>query len=185
MTLFTFNVSIPSNFCVSTSANFELEKKIKVEFINQVCDMISTTTNLTFSHCQRIINRVVSIVTKDQCGLDRIAQVALNIQNFTESQLDNISPLCHVDPIVESLNFMDLVVKCLRKVVEISGSFGHNDDDDIEDCHELLSEYNPVLESCKFWLEGVFVCSIAFFGLCGNMLAIIVLGRTKDSNRSE
>jgi hypothetical protein len=117
------------------------------------------------------------------------------MQNFTKDQLNVINSLCHVDSDsgpAGRISF-NTTLACLKKVVEVSGINERGDevdeeyeeDGDIEGCHELLSEYNPVLDSCKFWLEGISLCVIGLFGLCGNTLAIIVLGSTKDSNRQD
>jgi hypothetical protein len=52
---------------------------------------------------------------------------------------------------------------------------GDDTDNNLE-CYELQSEYDDFLTSVKFWVEGVCVCVVGAFGLCGNALTIIVLG---------
>ncbi|TRY77004.1 hypothetical protein TCAL_02696 [Tigriopus californicus] len=49
-------------------------------------------------------------------------------------------------------------------------------------CFELHAEYNSFLDSSKYWLEGVGICVVGVFGLCGNVLTIIVL-RKSETNR--
>lgn len=50
-------------------------------------------------------------------------------------------------------------------------------------CHELREEYDDTLTSVGFWLEGVAICVVGAFGLAGNALAVVVLGRT-PTNRN-
>lgn len=49
-------------------------------------------------------------------------------------------------------------------------------------CHEPLREYESFLASIRFWGEGVALCAVGVFGLCGNILTIIVL-RKAETNR--
>ena len=83
-----------------------------------------------------------------------------------------------------NLENIESVVACLKKLIEVAALnvdlFSRQNS---EGCHELLSDWNPLLDVCKFWLEGISLCAIGFFGLCGNTLALVVLGSTKDSNR--
>ena len=47
--------------------------------------------------------------------------------------------------------------------------------DDSDVCHEHLSEIMPVLETIRFWVEGVALSAIASFGLVGNLMSIGVI----------
>ncbi len=133
-------------------------------------------SNTTIQLCENRVNQIFSIVDEDPGEFVQIIlDVKSMVQNITSDQLARITSVCLSD-----LGF-NSTIKCVRKVLEVVGE----DDGDIKDCHELLSEYDPVLESCKFWLEGISLSAIGFLGLCGNILAIIVLGRTKDSTRSK
>lgn len=60
--------------------------------------------------------------------------------------------------------------------VSVTGSIGRLP------CFELHAEYNSFLDSSKYWLEGVGICVVGVFGLCGNALTIIVL-RKSETNR--
>jgi hypothetical protein len=93
--------------------------------------------------------------------------------------------LAELDNVCESPddNCLDSLTRCADKMRRVSvglqqltSAFGAG-------CHELLSDWNPFLDGCKYWLEGVSLCVIGIFGLFGNGLAIVVLGSTKDSNR--
>lgn len=44
-------------------------------------------------------------------------------------------------------------------------------------CHEPLAEYAAFLASVKFWVHGVAICVVGAFGLAGNALTFVVLGR--------
>lgn len=195
-TLFTFNMTMPTDFRVCGQAGINVVAKFKLDFINNVCDE-NETRYVFVRPCGSLINQIIVVEANDPCDLGDFIRIVLNIgsllQNFTKDQLDLIHSLCHVDSDAVRISY-NATMACLRKVVEVSGIYdegeevgenddGGDDDGDIEGCHELLSEYNPVLDSCKFWLEGISLCVIGFFGLCGNTLAIIVLGSTKDSNR--
>ena len=84
----------------------------------------------------------------------------------------------------ENLENIESVVSCLKKLIKVAALDVHLfSPKNAEGCHELLSDWNPVLDVCKFWLEGISLCAIGLFGLCGNTLALVVLGSTKDSNR--
>lgn len=48
-------------------------------------------------------------------------------------------------------------------------------------CHETLEDYESVMESAQFWLEGVALLVVGLFGMAGNVLTIVVLRRI-DSN---
>jgi hypothetical protein len=70
---------------------------------------------------------------------------------------------------------LERAVGCLKKLTEdIENGIG---------CYELLSEWNPILDWCKFWVEGVAVSVIGVFGLWGNTLAIVALGNNKVVNK--
>ena len=42
-------------------------------------------------------------------------------------------------------------------------------------CHEKWDLILPVLDSVSFWIEGVSLTIVAFVGLLGNLLTVIVL----------
>ena len=50
-------------------------------------------------------------------------------------------------------------------------------------CHESTLEYNGFLDSTKFWLEGVGICVVGCFGIFGNVLTIVVLGRMQTNRQ--
>jgi hypothetical protein len=90
-----------------------------------------------------------------------------NNNNNKDNKYHNIEAKDHEE--------MQRAIRCLKKLTE-----------EVEneiDCHELLSEWNPILDGCKFWVEGVAVCVIGVFGLCGNTLAIVALGNNKVANK--
>ncbi|XP_040576694.1 uncharacterized protein [Lepeophtheirus salmonis] len=48
-------------------------------------------------------------------------------------------------------------------------------------CYESMRRYNPVIKSARFWIQGVAVLSVGIFGLCGNIITILVLKGTKTN----
>lgn len=167
-------MTIPVELSVDTNLITKLKEGLGIK----VCDEIQPHNVAML--CRSSINQIISVETEDPVEFVQIVLDTKNLlKNFTLGQLDTISSLCHAGSLI---SYND-TIQCLRKFVDVLSL--RDDNDDIEDCHELLSEYNPILDSCKFWLEGISLRAIAVFGLCGNTLAIIVLGRTKDSNRSD
>lgn len=53
--------------------------------------------------------------------------------------------------------------------------------EDKYECHEKLSEYKYLVDNAQFWLEGVILLGVGLFGMAGNVMTIVVLGRI-DSN---
>ena len=50
-------------------------------------------------------------------------------------------------------------------------------------CYERQEEWRSVHELSHFWVEGVAITAVGVFGICGNLLTILVLSQM-DSNRS-
>jgi len=179
-------MTVPFEFHTCPASEANVEENIEIEFAKKVCHE-NGTTKISFQPCINLIHQIVDTDALNLCEPGNTIEVILDLeslkQNYTSEQLNLITSVCQL---VNASQF-NTPVTCLRKIVEEAGIFSKNEDEetggDIEGCHELLSEYNPVLDRCKFWLEGISLCVIGFFGLCGNTLAIIVLGSTKDSNR--
>ena len=92
--------------------------------------------------------------------------------NTTNDVIDDLDQSCKDD-----------LTDCVRKMFQVSHKISDISSKIGVGCHEYLSDWNPVLDGCKFWIDGIPLCAIGIFGLCGNTLALVVLGSTKDSNR--
>jgi hypothetical protein len=106
--------------------------------------------------------------------------------NLTKENIDELNKYCPSNTNINEDDFefvfigdKTTVLECVNKMIDVLKFSPHIG----VGCHELLSEWNPILDGSKFWLEGVSLCVVGLFGLCGNTLAIVVLGSTKDSNR--
>jgi hypothetical protein len=58
---------------------------------------------------------------------------------------------------------------------------GSNVTEDI--CHEKFDDINPILNSVRFWIEGVCLVVVASIGLLGNFLTVLVIANLENSSR--
>ena len=141
--------------------------------------------------CQSFIENYVSIEFQSENFSDermksdgrilngsRFIRVALELSSHgvdatvTSDVVDDVVAKCRT-----------LLIDCVEKMLEVTQKLHEMSLVSGAGCHELLSDWNPILDGCKYWLEGISLVAIGLFGLCGNTLTLVVLGSTKDSNR--
>lgn len=53
----------------------------------------------------------------------------------------------------------------------------HDLESDIYQCHEHFNEHRHFMTKAQFWIEGVSLFVVGIFGIAGNIMTVIVLGR--------
>ena len=185
-------------YVIEPGCNFFIENYLSIELSKEdsqtrgkESDNGTTTTTTTITYQLSISILLDEFINLTKENFDELDKSCPNNNNNIKNNNNNINNNNNNNNINNNSNSkdnmyiisiggeMELVLQCVNMMIAVlkfSPEIGIG-------CHELLSEWNPILDGCKFWLEGVSLCAIGLFGLCGNTLAIVVLGSTKDSNR--